>query len=119
MKALLAILLALPAMLHAAEPTTAPVTDTFNYILGTQTVGPSYHFTGQTPLVAFPPALQAAKDADHDRNLGLALIEVAQKDSGGGKGRLLAGQALASTSGPMPATSPIVISKIGLSCMTS
>jgi hypothetical protein len=49
---------------------------------------------GQMPLLPFPPEQPDVPDTDQDRNLGLALVEVARKQPGGAASRLLADRAL-------------------------
>src|SRR5689334_20319575 len=43
--------LVIPHALVFAQSTTAPALDTYNYIVGTQTVGPTYGFTDQPRLI--------------------------------------------------------------------
>src|SRR5947209_4906407 len=40
-------------------PSTLPSIDTFNYVIGTQTFSPLYHFTSDTPLVETAKAIRA------------------------------------------------------------
>jgi hypothetical protein len=40
-------------------PSTLPLMDTFNYVIGTQTFSPLYHFTSDTPLVETAKAIRA------------------------------------------------------------
>ena len=53
---LLLLLAGLAAMLPSAEPSTV---DRFNYILGTQAIGGTYHFTRQDPLVESAEVIRA------------------------------------------------------------
>src|SRR3954447_15795426 len=53
------VLICIAPSAHAAEPSSRPSIDTFNYIIGTQTFSPLYHFTSDTPLVETAKAIAA------------------------------------------------------------
>jgi hypothetical protein len=51
---------------------------------------------GQVPVVPFPPELRAVRDSDQERNLGLALMELARRQGGGPNASWLAELAMPS-----------------------
>src|ERR1700677_4590070 len=53
------ILVSLAARTLPAAPEPTGGFDHFNYVLGTQTFDPTYHFTQETPLVETAEAIQA------------------------------------------------------------
>src|SRR5579884_3087830 len=59
--ALLPILMAVCGGVSSAQETKkpAPEPDAFDYVLGTQTIAPAYHFTQDTSLVETAKAIQA------------------------------------------------------------